>query len=84
MLSAVLLLTVGCTDSGDEVETRRVTGTVELVPFASNFTDVESMTRATEPTWAPEGYYRYSDLTGVDAMMTSNDNAAIGVFLPAV
>lgn len=66
----------GC--SSDDGEDRRDMATVELVPYASNFLDVEPMTRATQPTWAPDGYYEYSTLTGVDAMMTTNENAAIG------
>ena len=71
---------VGC--SNDDVDDRRQTVKVELAPYAKGYGEVEQvMTRAaTQPAWAPEGFYLYPSLTGVGGILTSNENAAICVY----
>lgn len=83
MLSAVLMLTVGCSD--DTVDDRRNGKvTVELMSAASDYTEVEQPgadTRATGsgPTWAPSGYYLYNQIES-NGISEPNDAAAIGVY----
>lgn len=77
MLLAVLLLTVGCSDDAEE-SSRGQGVLVELAPYASNYTEVEALTRAlNQPDWAPDGYYKYSSLTGISDQVLSNEHAAI-------
>lgn len=88
MLLAAVMLTVGCSDDG--VEDRRQMVEVEVAPYASDYTymaPVNVGTRATEPTepsWAPTGYYLYTDLDGADDIMKSNQNAKIFAFFTKV
>ena len=78
LLLAMMVLTVGCRD--DEGNDPRQKAIVELVPSVSSYTDIEPITRATSPTWAPNGYYLYDDLTGVNGVLMSNTGAQIKVF----
>ena len=78
MLLAILVLTVGCSDDVDNDPRQKAI--VELVPSASSFTDIEPITRATSPSWAPTGSYLYDDLTGVNGVLASNTGAPIRVF----
>ena len=84
MLLAVLLLTVRCSD--DDVVNRHDDATVELFPYVSGYTDIEPIdahTRAvtpTTPSWAPENYFDYNTLNGVEGLNASNEDAFIGVF----
>ena len=73
LLLAMMVLTVGCRD--DEGNDPRQKAIVELVPSVSSYTDIEPITRATSPTWAPNGYYLYDDLTGVNGVLMSNTGA---------
>ena len=82
LLSAALVLTVGC--SNDEVEeTRRESVPVELSAYVSDYTEIEPMspvaTRA-DNSWIPSGYKPYTELTGVGGVMRTNENAPIAAF----
>ena len=81
MLLAAVMLTVGCSD--DSVEDRRQMVEVEVAPFASDYTymaPVNVGTRASAATWAPPGYFLYTELDGADDIMKSNQNAKIHAF----
>ncbi len=80
MLLAAVMLTVGCSDDG--VEDRRQMVEVEVAPYASDYTYLAPVntTRATVATWAPTGYYLYTELDGADDIMKSNENAKIHAF----
>ena len=80
MLLAVLVLTVACSDDYDESNAPRQSASVELVPFAQNYREIENMTRATSPDWAPDDYYLYGDLAGVNGVLMSNERAPISVY----
>lgn len=81
MLSAVLL-TVGCSDDSDERTASGSSASIELVPYASSYTEVDPLFGATrgENTWIPSGYLPYSQLTGVSGVLVPNDQAQISVY----
>lgn len=84
MLLSAVVLTVGCSD--DDATGRRDAVTVELAPYASGYTEKESVsvgTRAGDPSspvWAPRDYYLYEYLEGASGVYISNVNSAIGAF----
>ena len=71
---------MGC--SKEQVEEVRRSASAELMSYATIFTDEDpnSQSETRRAVWAPDGYKLYKDLTGADAVMMSNANAAIGVF----
>ena len=81
MLLAVMMLTVGCSDDSDERTASGSFSSIELVPYASSYTEVEPLISGTRaPDWAPNNFYEYGDLTGVSGMLRSNEHAPISVY----
>lgn len=84
MLLAVMMLTVGCSDDSDERTASGSSASVELVPYASSYTEVEPLVSGTRapspPSWAPDNFFLYGDLTGVGGVLRSNEHAPISVY----
>ena len=81
MLLAVMVLTVGCSDDSDERTVSGSFSSIELVPYASSYTEVEPLISGTRaPDWAPNNFYEYGDLTGVSGVLRSNEHAPISVY----
>lgn len=76
MLLAMMMLTVGCSDDSDERTASGSSASIELMPYASSYTEVEPLfsgTRASSPLWAPDNFFAYGDLTGVGSVQRSNE-----------
>ena len=84
MLLAVMMLTVGCSDDSDERTASGSSASVELVPYVSSYTEVEPLVSGTRapssPSWAPDNFFLYDDLTGVGGVLRSNEHAPISVY----